>query len=562
MSIPRNLSILAEGASASGVLGVANGGTGATSLSGITVGTATSATTATTATNIAGGANGTIPYQSSSGATQMLSAGTSGYLLQANGSAAPSWVPAPVSGGTFTATASGAITQGKPVVVNSNSTVSQVAGSYASSFTSYNGLDVNASKALGPQYMAADPVQNKFVIFYERVSDNYPMYVIGSVDSAGLMTLGTPTVVASSYRDNLAVIWANDRFVFTYRVPGSAAYMFTATISGTSLVYGSSSSAFGNNPLYPAITYNASTNQVYSLWNNGTPATFFVHQLSGTSAPSLVTTTDVMPSSAGGPYALQYNPATNTIFGSGKGGNSAQYAFSLTYIGGVVAGGDWVYIGGSQTNFMVTAYDPTSQKVLIFYQINSGSRQGYAQVASMSGTTLTLGTANNWYSSISNPTCAYSPEYQKVSVAYWDWPSSQIFLNQATVTGTSIDMGSASIVRGDNQPNGVAMAYVSSPNYFVVGGSNPSYQRIYTSSSTLAVSSNLTATNFVGFGAATYANGATATVNTVGSVDTNQAGLTPTTRYYVTALGTLDTTSTTQPLAGTAVASTKIIVKA
>ena len=45
-----------------------------------------------TATNLAGGSNGTIPYQSASGTTQMLAAGTAAYVLQANGVAAPTWV--------------------------------------------------------------------------------------------------------------------------------------------------------------------------------------------------------------------------------------------------------------------------------------------------------------------------------------------------------------------------------------------------------------------------------------------------------------------------------------
>ena len=48
--------------------------------------------TATTATNLAGGANGTIPYQSASGTTAMLAVGTSGQFLQSQGSAAPAWV--------------------------------------------------------------------------------------------------------------------------------------------------------------------------------------------------------------------------------------------------------------------------------------------------------------------------------------------------------------------------------------------------------------------------------------------------------------------------------------
>jgi len=64
-------------------LPVGSGGTGATSLSGITTGTAT---------NLAGGSNGTIPYQSAAGTTQMLAVGTAGQVLQTNGAGAPTWV--------------------------------------------------------------------------------------------------------------------------------------------------------------------------------------------------------------------------------------------------------------------------------------------------------------------------------------------------------------------------------------------------------------------------------------------------------------------------------------
>jgi len=61
-------------------------------------GNSATATSATTATNLGGGSNGTIPYQSASGTTQMLAAGTSGYFLKSNGAAAPSWAAAPASG--------------------------------------------------------------------------------------------------------------------------------------------------------------------------------------------------------------------------------------------------------------------------------------------------------------------------------------------------------------------------------------------------------------------------------------------------------------------------------
>jgi hypothetical protein len=81
-------------------------GTGLTgTASGLSIGgnaaTATSATSATTATNLAGGANGSVPYQTGSGATTFLAAGTNGYILTLAGGV-PTWAAAPATGVTIT----------------------------------------------------------------------------------------------------------------------------------------------------------------------------------------------------------------------------------------------------------------------------------------------------------------------------------------------------------------------------------------------------------------------------------------------------------------------------
>jgi len=55
--------------------------------------TATSATSATTATNLSGGANGSVPYQTGSGATTFLAAGTNGYVLTL-AAGVPTWAAA------------------------------------------------------------------------------------------------------------------------------------------------------------------------------------------------------------------------------------------------------------------------------------------------------------------------------------------------------------------------------------------------------------------------------------------------------------------------------------
>jgi hypothetical protein len=56
-----------------------------------TTGNAATATTSATATYLAGGSNGTIPYQSAAGVTAMLATGLAGQILTSNGVGAPVW---------------------------------------------------------------------------------------------------------------------------------------------------------------------------------------------------------------------------------------------------------------------------------------------------------------------------------------------------------------------------------------------------------------------------------------------------------------------------------------
>ena len=75
-------------------------------------------------------------------------------------------------------------------------------------------------------------------------------------------------------------------------------------------------------------------------------------------------------------------------------------------------------------------------------------------------------------------------------------------------------------------------------------------------------STNLTAENYIGISDGAYTNGQTATVQLIGSVDDAQSSLTPGQKYYVQGNGTLSTTADSPSvLAGTAIASTKLLIK-
>ena len=75
-------------------------------------------------------------------------------------------------------------------------------------------------------------------------------------------------------------------------------------------------------------------------------------------------------------------------------------------------------------------------------------------------------------------------------------------------------------------------------------------------------SSNMNATNFVGFSQAAYTNGQTATVHVVGATNTNQTGLTTASRYYVAGDGTLSITAGDPSVdAGLALSDTSILIR-
>jgi hypothetical protein len=74
--------------------------------------------------------------------------------------------------------------------------------------------------------------------------------------------------------------------------------------------------------------------------------------------------------------------------------------------------------------------------------------------------------------------------------------------------------------------------------------------------------SNMNASNFVGLSQAAYTNGQTATVDVVGSTNTNQTGLTTATKYFVKNDGSLGSTADDPSVeAGLALSFTSLLIR-
>ena len=151
----------------------------------------------------------------------------------------------PVSdGGTITATASGSISNGDAVIVNSNGTVSSITTS-----------GTEATFGAKSTNTASDQYQNEITIDYDPVSDKYLLLfgstpgggtyritgVVGTV-SGSTISLGTPVVLVSdSYatvqpHKCLAISWNTGVFALTYKF-NSAIYHRMGQIQGTTIAH-------------------------------------------------------------------------------------------------------------------------------------------------------------------------------------------------------------------------------------------------------------------------------------------------------------------------------------
>jgi hypothetical protein len=151
-------------------------------------GNAATATSATTATNLAGGANGSVPYQTGSGATTFLAAGTNGYVMTL-AAGVPTWAAAASSGITIT---DDTTTNATRYLTFTSAT----SGSIASANVSSTKLKYNPStgELTAPIQIASNGLQ----VNSQTVGVSYTIASGNSATSAGPITLSSGVSVTIS----------------------------------------------------------------------------------------------------------------------------------------------------------------------------------------------------------------------------------------------------------------------------------------------------------------------------------------------------------------------------
>tara|TARA_R100001082_G_scaffold83409_1_gene50140 strand:+ start:218 stop:1993 length:1776 start_codon:yes stop_codon:yes gene_type:complete len=311
----------------------------------------------------------------------------------------------PTEKGKYRAIASGAIANGKPVVVNSDGTV---------------GSAVSDTPSAGTE------------VTFEA----------GSID-AGDQSL------SSTFDSN------TNRVVFAYRDSGNSDYgtAIVGTVSGSSISFGTPIVYESAEITYPVCTFDSNSNKVVIAYTDNTPSPNDGNAIVGTVDPSdnsiSFGSPTVFDSATVGYLSMTFDSNSNKVVIVYQDNGNGNYG---TAIVGTVSGTSISF--GSEavfesaitihTNPASTVFDSNSNKVVILYNDNGNSNYGTAVVGTVSGTSISFGSPVVFQSSYTHyPGAAFDSDNNKVVIFYWDQGASIFKAIIGTVSGTSISFGTA-----------------------------------------------------------------------------------------------------------------------
>jgi len=465
--------------------------------------------------------------------------------------------------------ASGNIDNGKTVVINTDGTVGIV--TITTDTTPSAGTPVVFESAAVFWTAVAYIGNSKVVVAYSDGGNSYRgTAVVGTVSGTSI-SFGTPVTFDSNAINTTSAIYdsTNDKVVIAYS-NGSDSNKGTCvvgTVSGTSISFGTPVVFDNSNLSFVSSTYD-STNSKAVIAYRDTPDGYkgkaIVGTVSGTSISfgsvavyeSANQTTDV---------AATYD-STNQKVVIAYANNSKGKAVVGTVSGTSISFGTAVEFQDDTITQSSATYDSTNGKIVIAYRHNDSSNHGTAIIGTVSGTSISFGTAVVFNAAATDQISAtYDSNIGKVVIAYGDEGNSTYKAGTAivgTVSGTSISFGSEVVFENANTDY-IRTAFDSTNNQIVIiydDNGNSSYGTAVVFSAVVQTI-NLTATNYIGIAAEAISDGATGKITVVGGVNTGQTGLTTARTHYVQNDGSLSTSAgSPSVVAGTAISASELLV--
>jgi len=286
-------------------------------------------------------------------------------------------------------------------------------------------------------YMRAafDSNSNKIVVVYQDDNSGPGKAIVGTVSGTSI-SFGTEVTFNASVTTRTSIVFDSNsnKVVITYRDHGNSGYGtgIVGTVSGTSISFGSPTVFESGTVDYVNPCFDSNLNKVVVAYQDGGDSN---------KGKAIVGTVD---------------SSDNSI----SFGSAAEFAAS---------------IGIGDPDIVAITFDSNANKVVIVYK--DGSNSGHAIVGTVSGTSVSFGTAASFNGSdnVGNLGCTFDSSNNKVVITYHDAGNSYHGTAVVgTVSGTDITFGSEAVfnsattyeigVTFDSSNNKVAIFYKDAGN--------------------------------------------------------------------------------------------------
>ncbi len=451
-----------------------------------------------------------------------------------------------------------AATEGSTALSSGNAALSTAVGALASGNAALDLVPTLVGGGPTAVLTAASAVASGYSV---GVDDAGKVSVITNVSSGDSRTYGSSVVFESAEAGGVTSTYdsTNDRVVVAYKDDGNSNYgtAIVGTVSGSSISFGTAVVYQSSNTLANAITYDSSNNKVvisYSDAGNFEYGTAVVGTVSGTSISfgSPVT----FNSNATYTTAINYDSTNDRVVIAYRDDGNSYYGTAIvgTVSGTSISFGSAVVFDSANSSHISATYDSTNDRVVIAYQDVGNSSYGTAIVGTVSGTSISFGSAVVFESANSSYISAtYDSTHDRVVIAYQDVGNSNYGTAiVGTVSGTSISFGTAVVFNATGAVYFVSATYDSTNDRVVISYRDDGNSRYGTSivgspgTSTFPTISSQN--NFIGISQSTVASGSPCLVNLPGALYTDPtAGLTTGEFYYVDPTTSGVTTTSTKP---------------
>lgn len=473
--------------------------------------------------------------------------------------------------GTVTLTASGSISAGAPVIQNSDGTVSAVTGTLGAAQLGDIVTNGNLANA-GPQSAAYDPNLDR-IVWTTRNSSNQLTFNIAQVVGNGISYRGVNLAPIGTAGSNVIKVLYNpdvQRFVVFYTNGSSFAAARVFTIAGDSIQLLGTEVIFNSTNTWDVdAVYDPVSKKVVVLLGHNTGTAARARCYVGTMTSTSISFGSAVDAAvcfqrAASDLGIVYEPVANKVviaYANASG-------FGSMMVGTV--SGTSISFGSASANFgrnswdcptrFSLAFDENAGKIVAVYVDGDISDTGSSIVATVSGTSISLGTAVDIIS-MGYTAAVYDPIKKKIVAIVNNGTNYYTF---GTVSGTSISWTSVALISTSATTWFVSAVFVDSvqmPAFFFYSGTLSKLTGTVLQTSTVSTT-NLTNRNFLGFSTAAYTNGQSAVISVNGAVNTNQTNLKAGQPYYVQPDGTINQYPyLINVYAGRATSATSLIVR-